>query len=314
MFEAYALKHGKVVKIPPAQVTKVRGSLVWVRCISPTEKEIEFLSKVTSAPEEEFRETIEEEERPKLVTANYLEIIFSAPIEVRDEFTTTPLYFYVNKNIVLTIEKKIINSLEKLAYHLRQNSRKFLFKSSISHFIYYVMDTVHDEYLHLIEQFSHKVDIFEEKGLFTRKHMDIIYDASVSLAYFNQALLANIEVLNALRKCDFRGMTDHDRRYFEELYHDALQLRDTEAVQREVITNLFDLQSLINTNRLNRLMKRLASFALIIMVPTLISGMYGMNFKYLPFKEHPYGYAIVWSVMLLITMVVAGFFLLSDWL
>lgn len=314
MIEAYALKQGRIVKIPPSQARKVRGSLVWVRCISPTEKEIEFLSKVTSAPEEEFRETIEEEERPKFVTANYLEVIFSAPIEVRDEFTTTPLYFYVNKNIVLTIEKKIINSLEKLAYQVRQNKRKFVFKRSISHFIYCVMDMIHDEYLHLIEQFSHKVDVFEEKGLFTRKHMDIIYDASVSLAYFNQALLANIEVLNALRKCFFRGMTDNDRHYFDELYHDALQLRDTEAVQREVITNLFDLQSLINTNRLNKLMKRLASFALIIMIPTLISGMYGMNFKYLPFKNHPYGFAIIWGIMLMITTMVAGVFFISDWL
>lgn len=313
MFEAYALEQGKVVKIPPSRVTRMKNSLVWVRCISPTEKEITFFSKVTGAPEEEFRETIEEEERPKLVTANYLEIIFSAPIEVRDEFTTIPLYFYVNKNIVLTIEKKIINSLENLAYQFRQNKRAFIFKRSILHFIYYVIDLIHDEYLHLIEQFSRKVDIFEEKGLFTRKHMDIIYDASVSLTYFNQALLANIEVLNALRKCFFKGMTDQDRHYFDELYHDALQLRDTEVVQREVITNLFNLQSLINTNRMNKLMKRLASIAVVIMIPTLISGMYGMNFKFLPFKDHPYGFAIVWGAMLLITVVVAGIFAYSDW-
>ena len=315
MYEIYTSRDGKIVELSPSQVSRVKKSIVWVRCVNPSREEISWLSKITKAPEEEFHETIEEEERPKLVMRKYLEIIFSAPHREHDEdITTVPLYFYIHNNIVLTIEKRVVTSIAALVSQVRQNKRKFLFRRSVGHFIFYVLDQVQDEYLHMIQFITRRVDFFEEKGVFTRKNMDLMYDASVALAYFNQALLANIEVLNAMRKCFYKSITDKDRDHFTELYYDALQLRDTERIQREAITNLFDLQALINTQRLNKLMKRLTSLALIIMVPTFVTGVYGMNLKYLPFADHPLGFWILMGIMAFMSLVMLGFFFWLDWL
>ena len=65
MHKSYTLSDGKIKNLSDSQILRARRSIVWVRCINPSKKEIHWLSKITCAPEEEFSETIEEEERPK---------------------------------------------------------------------------------------------------------------------------------------------------------------------------------------------------------------------------------------------------------
>ena len=136
MHEAYALQKNILVHLPDPQVSRQRDGTVWIRCINPTEEEIIWLSKITGAPEAEFRETMEEEERPKLETGKYMEIIYSSPHQKGDEIATVPLYFYVNRNILLTIEKREILTLRNLVKLVRHNKGKFLFKRSLGHFIF----------------------------------------------------------------------------------------------------------------------------------------------------------------------------------
>jgi magnesium transporter len=148
----------------------------------------------------------------------------------------------------------------------------------------------------------------------TVKDIEKVYDQSVTLSFFNQALIANVEVLNALKKGYFKFIPAKNKVLFEELYYDVLQIIDTEKIQREAITNLINVHSILTSTRLNEFMKRLTAIALIVAIPTMLSGIYGMNFRYIPFVSHRYGFYIVSGIMILITLGFYYLFKKFDWL
>lgn len=311
MIESFALRGDRVVQ--PKQ-KKVGKGIVWIRCVKPGLKDLNVLSRLSKIPVEEFEESMSEEERPKISVDKYMEIIYRAPYKVKEEIVTIPVYIYIKGKLLITIEKRPYAPLTYLSDYMKKNKYKFLFRKAVGHFVFFVLDKINDDFLTHVDKIAVKVDILEERKSFSEKHIEHIYDSSITLTHFNQALLANLEVLNALRKSYFRPFKQGDRRRFSELYFDVLQIIDTEKIQRETITHLFNLQSVIISNRLNIFMKRLTSIMAIIMVPTLISGIYGMNFTNLPLKYHEYGFFILLGIMFLISIILIFLFKFVDWL
>ena len=312
MIRSFGYKKNKIRKIELKDISKFKS---WVRLVDPTKQEIEEIAKFTNIPLSELLESYQEEERPRLTKENYIEIIYSAPYIEKGEGTTVPLNIYLYKNNLITLEKRSNKILDLIENEMEKNRYKFLFKKGVSYFIFFILDKINDDFLTKIDKIARNIDVYEEvtKRDLTIKDIEKIYEQSVTLSFFNQALIANIEVLNALRKGHFKQFKGSDRTLFEELYYDALQVLDTEKIQREAITNLFQLQSIISSSKLNEFMKKLTTIALIIAIPTLISGMYGMNFLHIPLRNHPYGFIITSSIILIITFSFYLLFKRFDW-
>ncbi|MBS1266112.1 MAG: Cobalt/magnesium transport protein CorA [Candidatus Woesearchaeota archaeon] len=299
-------------KVKQVDSKKIGKKFAWVRCINPSSENISKLSRLSKIPESELIESVQEEERPKLTAKKFIEIIYRCPYVKGEDIVTLPIYFYIYKNKIITIEKQKNQILESIEQNL--DKKKFLLKKGSGNFVFHVLDAINDLFLEHIDKIAEGVEVFEQEKRFTQTGMENIYESSVALSYFNQALLANIEVLNTLRKCKHKIISKKDLELFSELYYDALHILDTETIQRNVITNLFNLQSIISSNKLNIFMKRLASLALIFMVPTLISAMYGMNFTYIPLKNHPYGFHITVMMCIAISAFLTVIFLIADWI
>lgn len=309
--KTYTLEDGRIVELKGIKKTY---NTVWIRSTSPDEAEIKKLSGIIGAPEEDFLEFMKEDERPRLDVARHLQVIYRTPFTEDGDIITVPVSFFIRNNIIITVEKNNVPLLDKLENVVSKNKMKFLFKRNTGYFLYFVLDGMNNEFLKVVDRIAETAEVFKESAtILTRKNVEKIYSLNTTLSFFNQALLANIEVLSALRKLYFKPFTPRNKKDFEELYVDALQILDTEKIQREIITNLFNLQSIISTNRLNTLMKRLTVIAVIIMIPTLISGIYGMNID-LPLQQNPSAFLMLVGIMVLICVVLLVFFKLVDWL
>jgi magnesium transporter len=281
----------------------------WIRVVDPTPAKILLLSEKTKIPLEELQEALEEEERPKVATRSYLEVIYRAPYIIDNELETLPIYFYIYSNKIITIEKKPMKIFEDFSLNMSDGKHKSLFKKGMPYFLFLILDQINDEFLTKIDRIAAKLDIYEN---FSRKNLndtDIekIYENSVTLSFFNQALIADVEVLNSLKKGYSKLISSKDKILFEELYYNILQIIDTEKIQRESITQLINVHAIITNNRLNDYMKRLTAIALIVAIPALISSFYGMNFDYIPLAEHRYGFYIFSVAMVVICV---GFYYL----
>ena len=310
---SYSKARDEIKKIEPNKSTKLTS---WIRIVEPNPEKIKFFSDNTGIPEAELLESLEEEERPKVSQGKYLEIIYRAPYTVDRELETLPVYFYLFPKKIVTVEKKPLRIMDSIAENMLHNKNKFLFRKGLPYFIFHVIDQINDDFLMRIDQIASRIDIYEN---FSKKEMSVrdiekVYDQSVTLSFFNQALIANVEVLNILKKGYFRLIPVKDRVLFEELYFNVLQILDTEKIQREAVTNLINVHSIITSSRLNEFMKRLTIIALIVAIPTFFTGIYGMNFDYIPFAEHAYGFFIVSSLIILITILIFFIFKKLDWL
>ncbi|MBC8500842.1 MAG: hypothetical protein ISS25_02190 [Nanoarchaeota archaeon] len=291
-----------------------KDKLIWIRVVGNKEEKIQRIAEFTKVPFEEFQEFFDSDERSRLEQGRFLELIYQVPFLDKGEITTAPVNIFLINNIFITVEKERIITIEKIASLMRKRKLKFLFKSSIGEFLYYFLDKINDDFLLTIDKIANLADVLEGKeGDVSSKQLMKLYNYNVTLTHFNQALLANMEVLVGLRKSYFKKFTKHNLEMFSDLYYDKLHILDTEKIQREVISNLFNFQTVVATHKLNNFMKKLTSLALIIMVPTFITGLFGMNLK-IPLADSDYGFAIVFGLMILVAGMFFAIFKKTDWL
>ena len=313
MITIFRLVNNKVQKVEFKDLDLKQIS--WIRLIKPKEEELEDIENLTKIKKNDLLEVIEDDERSRVEKSNHLHIIYRGPYLEEGDIVTVPFSIFIHKNLIITVENKKIRRLERLQELFDKGQRKFLFKNTIGYFLHYLLLKINDDFLFALDKIEQTAEVIKEKTTeLSQYSLEKLYSSNLTLTYFNRTLIANIEVLSILRRSYFKEFNDKDRKRLTDLYYEALQLLDMEKIQREVISNLFNFQSIIASNRLNRFMKLITSLALIIMIPTLITGIFGMNFTYMPFTDMKYGFYYVAAGMAIISAAILGVFKLIDWL
>jgi magnesium transporter len=83
---------------------------------------------------------------------------------------------------------------------------------------------------------------------------------------------------------------------------------------REILSGILTIYMSLTNNRMNEVMRLLTMVSAMLMPPTLIAGIYGMNFKFMPELQHPYGYYMALILMFLIWLAMVGYFKWKRWL
>lgn len=301
-----------------AQNYPKKQDILFVNCYKPDEDDLVHLSASLGKEIEELRELVNEGVRGRVEEeGNVFLLVYRAPhYEEVDEIVTAPISFFIKGQTVFILSKHKIKSVEQVIKDFQQHKKYFLFKKHPGHFLYYFIDKINDEYITIMNTIANSSELIKEKGeSLSKKSIERIDSLNTTLIYFNRALLGNAEVATVLKKSHFAVFRKfHRRDYFTDLYFDALQLLDMEKIQREVITSIFHFQNALSSHRLNIFMKRLTSLALLVMIPTFITGVYGMNFTHIPLQEHPLGFYITTGSMLFMIGVLFYVFKQKKWL
>jgi len=298
-------------------------SICWAECINPSEKELKDISEKAKININELKNVLDEEERPKVSDLqNYSLIIVRAPLVEHDEIQTTPVSIFIskNKNNVITITLTEISSIEKLKQ--RVTSKKIdLYDKGISFFTYRLLDEILNTYFSILDNVEEKIDMIEDSVIENPDNVTVknIFSVKKTLIFFHKALTANREVIASIEK---EYVTDIDKKNvkrFRALYNDITQLIDTEGTYREILTGTLDIYLTSVSNNLNQVMKTLTIIASFVLVPTLISGIYGMNFSLnspynMPELAWKYGYIFSLGLMLFSVIVTYAYFKKKGWL
>ncbi len=316
MLQSYTFTDKGIIEVKFEEIKP--NTLTFVRSMSPTEVEQEGIAKFLKIPLEdikEFVEDVEEGARPRIIEEDYFMLLFKAPFhEEDDDIVTTTIAIIIKGGKIVILQKDPVKSLEYIMKMMKENKLNFLYKKSVGYFLYYVIDKINDEFLYILNKIADSSELLKERTKdFSKKEIEKLDSLNTTLIHFNRAILGNAEMLTLLRKGFFRGFRRFDKDKFNELYFDVMQLLDTERIQRNVITGFFNFQNALSSYKLNQSIKRVTSLALIIMVPTLITGMYGMNFSYLPFAEMKHGFFVITGCMVIIMFILLWFFNKLDW-
>lgn len=312
---SYYLKDNRVIEEDYKNVT-LDSPLTWIWVSNPSPDEINELSRIADIKANVFEDCLDEAESSRVENDAYVLIIYRAPYHEDGDIITIPLSFIIKKNIVITVCNKSIKCIEDLSIMLSYGRGKFLFRQELPGIIYNIIDKVNEDYLSIINKVVDTSDFIEEKIFdINKENIQKILSINTTLAYFHSSLSANFEVIKILRKGYLKPFRDSEFiDLFDDLYYDVIELIDAEKIQRDIINNLFDMQSTIVSNELNVVIKKITAIATLIMVPTLISGIYGMNFKYIPLSGNPYGFYIIIFIMFVVVIYLAWYFRRLKWL
>ena len=269
----------------------------WINMVTPTMEECINISEQFDIDIADVRAALDDEESSRVdLEDGYTLILVDIPsIEIRhkqEAYTTIPLGIILADGVIITVcseETPVLQAFEKRRVRDFSTKKKMRFVYQIL----YRATSVYQNYLRVI-------DNTEDKDLID------LHELESNLVYFATSLRANGVVLDRLTRYERLKQFPEDREILEDVIVENKQAIEMTAIYRDIINGTRELLSTIIDNRLNNVMKYLTSITLVMAIPTVISGIYGMNVsgKWMPLSQTPYGFYIVCGIMVLICVIV----------
>jgi len=293
---------------------KSAKNITWIDVLEPTEKEIETISRITRFPLDEIKMALDEEERPRIVEMfNHTLVIFRAPFKEHGETSTTSLSIFFSDYNIITMHKHNIEAIERIKA-LPDGVKKNMLQNT-SYFLYRLLDEITNTYFKIIDRIDDDIDYLENKVFHNPEKRTVkdIFETKKTLIYFHKAFTADREVVVQIEKEYVHTIKKKYVRQFRNLYNDLTQLIDMEGTYRDIITGILDLYLSSISNNLTTIMKKLTAYGSLILVPTLITGIYGMNFRMMPELYWKYGYLFALGLMVVSVFLLWIFFRRKNW-
>ena len=317
MIDVYKYEKG-AIKRGSLDDFKKPGVIMWADANNPSKIELDQISEETGITNEDLKEAVDEEERPRTSDLdNYSLITFRAPLFKNGNITTTSVAIFIskNRNNIITIRHGDTKSISKIRQLVEAN-KTILFEKGIGYFVYRLLDEILNTYFVVMDNLEDNVDRIESQVIENpdKKLVSQIFEIKKTLIYFNKSLLTNREVITSIEKQYVNDISGKPTKLFRNLYNDIVQLIDTAATLRDVLTGTLDVYLSSASNSLNQVMKVLTIGASFILIPTLIASIYGMNFQWMPELEWKYGYFFALGLMVFSITGMYAFFRRKGWI
>ena len=251
---------------------------VWVRMISPTQEECEEIADVLNVDIDDIKAALDEEE--------------SSRIELQDGYT---LIVTVCTEDTPVLKNFVINRVKEFSTKKRL---RFVYQ------ILYRTATIYQTNLRIIDK--RRTEIEERIGQHT-EDVDLIdlHELESTLVYFATSLRANGVVLDRLTRYKRLEQYPEDTELLGDVIVENQQAIEMTSIYRDIINGTRELMSSVIDNRLNNVMKYLTSITIVMAIPTVISGIYGMNVdeRWMPFANTPHGFLLICVLTLLICII-----------
>lgn len=183
--------------------------------------------------------------------------------------------------------------------------------------LYAVMDSIVDQYFPVIDALEQELveveaQIFDEKP--SRETTQRIYELKRELLEVKRAISPLPDICNRLMRFDIRLIPDDIRPYFRDVNDHTLRINEMLDNTRELVTAALEANFSLTSIAQSEVSKKFAGWAAIIGVPTMVAGIYGMNFKDMPELNWPYAYPVILAITFGLCVILYIFFRRSGWL
>lgn len=251
--------------------------------------------------------------------------------EVFDEYTFVTLPMMIRRNehaidheqfslvlgtdFVLTFQETYGDVFDSVRHRLRQGGP--IFRSSGAEYLAYALiDAVIDGYFPVLEMYSDQLqeiedDILTHPGPAALQRLHLL---KRELLTVRRSLWPMREMISSLLKDVSPHFSRNVQVHLRDCYDHVLQALDMLQTQRELASSLMDLYLSNIANRQNDVMKTLTVLASIFIPLTFLTGLYGMNFEYMPELDIRWAYPALLAIMLVIGLAMTYWFYLKGWL
>jgi magnesium transporter len=288
-------------------IEQIRGALarddqfVWLGLYEPEQDVLRKVQQQFGLHDLAVEDAYNAHQRPKLEL--YEDSLF---VVLRTAHMSTPskqlefgeTHIFLGRNYLVTVRHGSLRS--HIGVRQRCESTPHLLSKGPGYVLYALMDFVVDQYLPVVQQIEEEVEELEDVifGMSdTGDATSRIYRLKRDLLSLRRAVTPLVEVCNRLMRFDLPHIPEDTRVYFRDVYDHIVRLNETIDAQRELLTTALEAHLSLMSHAQNEHMKRITAWAAMIAVPTMIAGIYGMNFKNMPELDWAYGYHISIALM-----------------
>jgi len=298
------------------EVTDLYEQDIWIYLVSPSPEEIEQITSTFDIPKDFIEDPLDENESPRMEREdNKTLLIIQTPYyqdeeEGDIEFITLPLGIILTENSIITVSSREDDVLQNL-FSGRIKSFSTAKRNRLILQILSRTATVYLNYLKRISRTTNKIEAQLEESMNNERLMDFL-DLQKSLVYFATSLRSNQSVMEKLTRIGMFTKYEDDKDLLEDLIIDNKQALEMTSIHTNILRSTMDAFASMISNNLNKVMKFLTSVTIILMLPTLISSIYGMNIK-LPFAQSPLAFIILMGASVVLSLIGVIIFIKRKW-
>jgi magnesium transporter len=291
-------------------------TFVWIGLQEPSDNMLKRIQTVFGLHDLAIEDAHRAHQRPKIEAYGEILFIVLRTAQMNGEMIDLgETHFFLGKNFLITIRHG--SSLSYIDVRARCESTPHLLQKGPAFALYAVMDFIVDQYFPVIDGLEEQLAILEDKifeETSKRETTQQIYVLKRKLLEVKRSVSPLIDICNKLMRFDLNLVDEETRPYFRDVYDHAVRINEMVDNARELLSTALEANlSLVSISQ-NDVSKRFAGWAAIIGVPTMIAGIYGMNFKSMPELEWSYGYPLVLASIIGTCGLMFYFFRRSGWL
>ncbi|MGY0373908.1 magnesium transporter CorA family protein [Clostridium sp. JNZ J1-5] len=287
----------------------------WINMVSPSEQEILLVSKKTGVPIEFLNAALDEEETSRIdiedgVSLFIVDIPFTEMEENSLTYDTYPLGIIHTQKEIITV---CLKNSKLLTDFIDRNIRSF-YTFKRSRFILQILYRVSSYFLTCLRQIGKKSLMIQKKLHRSMSNQVLMQLLSLqnSLVYFSTSLKANEITLEKMLKLEIMQKYEEDKDILEDVIIEIKQAIEMTGIYANILNATMDASANVISNNLNLVMKLLASITIVMSIPNIYSGIFGMNVTGLPGSNAPAGNGFISVTFLIIATTVATIIILNK--
>lgn len=309
----------KLSDIPLADVRAhlaKKDYFVWVALKDPEPEELATLQAEFGLHELAIEDAQKGHQRPKIDEYGSSLFIVMHLIEPEgNDLKTGELSIFVGPQYIVSVRRDAQTGFVDVRRRCEQEPE--LLQHGPAYVLYALMDNVVDRYFPVIDNLTAEIEEIEERifaGETTRAQIEALYSLKRKLMTIDHATQPLIEVTGKLHGGRVPPICSGLQDYFRDVYDHLQRLDQSIDNLRDMVATAISVNLSLITIQENEVTKRLAAYAALVAVPTLLAGVYGMNFSNMPELRWTYGYPAALASMLLIDLYLVYRFKKAKWM
>ncbi len=259
----------------------------WVNLTHPSEDELNTVAATLNVEPPFLRAALDEEEASRIdLEAGQTLIIIDVPAVERGEavvYSTLPLGIIVTEKHIITVclkESSIIKDFQDGMVKNAETQKR-------TGFILYMLLHVAKRFLQYLKQIDKIYNYMERQLYKSQRNKELIQllDLEKSLVYFSTSLKANEVTLEKILRGRIITLYEEDHDLLEDVLIEVRQAIEMANIYSSIISGMMDAFASVISNNLNVIMKVLTSITILLTIPNIVFGFYGMNVAGLPMDQ-----------------------------
>lgn len=309
-------------KLSDIPIGEVRAHLqrpdcfVWVALKDPQPDELAKLQEEFGLHELAVEDAQKGHQRPKIDEyGSSLFIVLHLIEPAGDDLQTGEVAIFVGPQYAISVRRDAQLGFAEVRRRCEQEPE--LLQHGPAYVLYALMDTVVDRYFPVLDGLAKEIEDIEERifaGQTTRAQIEELYSLKRKLMTIDHATVPLMEVAAKLHGGRVPPICSGLHDYFRDVYDHLLRLKQSIDSQRDMVATAISVNLSLITLQENEVTKRLAAYAALVAVPTMVAGVYGMNFTNMPGLQSAYGYHVALAAMALIDVYLVYRFRKAKWM